>query len=287
MATKGSVRGSAAKFSLRGRKQKKQRHQEILAAAFEEFAANGYAATRLEDVARRGGIAKGTIYLYFKDKQGLFRAVVRSLIHPALGTLATLVGSSSDSAEELLRKLLSGHYALVVRNKNARAILRLLIAESGKFPQLSDIFHREIIAPGVTALRRILEKGVASGEFRKAKIKDFPQILVAPGVLATFWILIHGERHRLDLNAYISAHMEFVLSALRKTDAGGRLAVLSSKSRKAECGAGVSPALSRGPLPVAPARAEPALIPPAREKRYPGDSGRDARATYRSRGEHS
>jgi hypothetical protein len=101
----------------------------------------------------------------------------------------------------------------------------LLIAESGKFPQLSDIFHREIIAPGVTALRLVLEKGVASGEFRRAKVRDFPQILVAPGVLAALWMLILGERHRLDLNAYISAHMEFVLYALRKTSVGGRLAV--------------------------------------------------------------
>jgi AcrR family transcriptional regulator len=223
MATKGSVRGGAAKFSLRGRKQREERHQQILAAAFEEFAANGYAATRLEDVARRGGIAKGTIYLYFKDKQGLFRAVVRSLIHPALETLAGFVGAFSGSAEELLREMLSRHYEQVVRRKRARAILRLLIAESGKFPQLADIFHREIIAPGVTALRRVLEKGAASGEFRKTKVRDFPQILVAPGVLAALWMLILGERYRLDLNAYISAHMEFVFNALRKTPWGDGL----------------------------------------------------------------
>jgi AcrR family transcriptional regulator len=95
MVTKSSVRRHATKPSLRARKQKEQRHQEILAAAFEEFAAHGYAATRLEDVASRGGIAKGTIYLYFKDKQGLFRAVVRSLIHPALETLAAFVRAFS------------------------------------------------------------------------------------------------------------------------------------------------------------------------------------------------
>jgi len=225
------------KGSRRGRRRKEERPQEILDAAFEEFAAHGYAAARLEDVARRGGIAKGTIYLYFKHKEGLFRAVVRSLIYPALGTLAKLVGSSSGSAEELLRKLLSGHYALVVRNKKARAILRLLIAESGKFPQLSDIFYREIIAPGVSTLRRILEKGVASGEFRKARIKDFPQILIAPGVLATFWMLIHGERHRLNLDAFMSAHMEFVFNALRKNNKGERLAVPLSEGREAGCDA--------------------------------------------------
>jgi hypothetical protein len=109
----------------------------------------------------------------------------------------------------------------VVRKKRARAILRLLIAESSKFPQLSEIFHREIINPGVTALRLVLEKGVAAGEFRKTKTRDFPQILIAPGVLAALWTLILGERHRLNLKAFMSAHMEFVLCGLRETRSEG------------------------------------------------------------------
>jgi AcrR family transcriptional regulator len=217
MSTKILTRRNPTKTSLRGRRCKEERHQQILAAAFEEFAANGYATARLEDVAKRGGMAKGTIYLYFKDKGRLFRAVVRSLISPVFENLAAFVGGFSGSAEELLRELLSRHYAQVVRNEKARAILRLLIAESGKFPQLSDIFHREIINPGVAALRRVLEKGASSGEFRKTKVRNFPQILIAPGVLAILWILILGNQHRLNLHAYMSAHMEFVLYALRKT----------------------------------------------------------------------
>jgi len=247
MRAKSRTRRNPGNAPRRGRRRKQGRPQEILEAAFEEFAANGYAATRLEDVAKRAGIAKGTIYLYFRDKERLFRAVVRSLIYPALGALDTLVGSPSGSAEELLRKLLSGHYALVVRNKKARAILRLLIAESGKFPQLSHIFYREIIAPGVSTLRRILEKGVASGEFRRAKVKDFPQILIAPGVLATFWMLMHGERHRLDLNAYMSAHLEFVFNALRNNNVGERLALPMSEGREAGSDACATPG-SRGEL---------------------------------------
>jgi AcrR family transcriptional regulator len=222
MGIKSLKHRSPKKRSQRGRRRKAERPQEILAAAFEEFAAHGYAAARLEDVAKRGGIAKGTIYLYFKHKEGLFRAVVRSLIHPVFEKLAAFVGTFSGSAEELLEELISRHYNQVVRNEKARAILRLLIAESGKFPQLSDIFHREIIHPGVTALRQVLEKGAASGEFRKTKTRDFPQILIAPGVLAILWILILGERHQLDLEAYMSAHKEFVLYGLRKSRSEGR-----------------------------------------------------------------
>ena len=216
MSAKHPTRRRPQKTLRRGRKPKEGRPQEILAAAFEEFAANGYAAARIEDVAKRGGIAKGTIYLYFKDKEGLFRAVVRSMIRPVFEQLIPFVENFSGSAEALLRELQERHYAHVVRNEKARAILRLLIAEGGKFPQLSDIFYREIIEPGVTALRQVLERGEASGEFRKTKVKDFPQILVAPGVLAVVWILILGARYRLDLDAYMSAHREFVLHSLKK-----------------------------------------------------------------------
>jgi AcrR family transcriptional regulator len=202
----------AAKSSPRRRELKLHRQEEILAAALEEFGANGYAATRLEDVAKRAGIAKGTIYLYFRDKERLFGVVVRTLIQKRIDALT---GMLSGSAEELLRELLSQMYR-VVRNPKARSIVRMLIAESGKFPQLADIYHREVIGRGLNRVRRVLKKGVATGEFQQTKAAQFPQILVAPGVLAILWQLLHGERHRLDLDAYSKAHLEFVLNSLRK-----------------------------------------------------------------------
>lgn len=199
-----------------GRKWKLQRHAEILAAAFEEFAAKGYAEARLDDVAERAGIAKGTIYLYFKNKELLFRAVLRSLIHYTFEELEVFVRAFPGSAEDLLRNVLSRQYAEVVKNPKARSMFRLLIAESHKFPQLSDVYLREVIAPGVTAMRILMEKGVASGEFRETQIVDFPQVLVGPVVLALVWALILGERQRLDLDAYMEAHLELMLHGLRK-----------------------------------------------------------------------
>ena len=207
-----SERVKAAKPSPRRRELKLHRQEEILEAALEEFGANGFAATRLEDVAKRAGIAKGTIYLYFRDKERLFRAVVRTLIRKRIDALT---GLFSGSAEELLRELLSQMYQ-VVRNAKARSIVRMLIAESGRFPQLADIYHREVIGRGLNRVRRVLKKGVATGEFRETKAAQFPQIVVAPGVLAILWQLLHGERHRLDLDAYSKAHLEFVLNSLRK-----------------------------------------------------------------------
>ncbi len=198
------------------RQQKAQRQQEILAAAFEVFAAHGYEAARIDDVARQAGIAKGTIYLYFPNKDRLFQAVVRTLIPKRFDVLVkTLPGSPS----ELLRALLSQMYMNVVRNQKVGAIVRMLVAESGRFPQLAEIYHQEIIVPGIRAMRQVLMQGVASGEFRETKVLDFPQIVVAPALLAMVWQLLFAEHHPLDLTAFMQAHVDFVLSSLvRKKD---------------------------------------------------------------------
>lgn len=205
-----------AKQTVRRRTGKTDRREQILAAAFDEFAVNGYAATRLDDVARRAGIAKGTVFLYFKNKRLLFRSVVRHMIQPVLGDIDALVAAFPGSAEDLLRELLSRPYSEVVTNEKARGIIRLLIAEARSFPQLSDIYHREIIQPGMTAIRLVLEKGIAAGEFRQTASVDFPQVLVAPMVLAVVWTLINGDRRPLDLASYMAAHLEFALDGLRQ-----------------------------------------------------------------------
>ena len=211
-----SRRVKAEKGPPRRHEQKAQRQEAILQAGFEVFAANGYEATRIDDVARQAGIAKGTIYLYFRNKEQLFRAVVRSLPQKRFDAIA---GGFKGTAEQLLRELLSRMYSQIVRNDKVCSIVRLLIAESGRFPQLTEIYHREIIAPGMKALRHVIKRGIASGEFRKTAAVEFPQLLAAPGVLAILWRVLHGERHRLDLDAYSKAHLEFVLDSLRKQPA--------------------------------------------------------------------
>jgi len=206
-------RSVAPKPSSRRWRQKAQRPAQILAAAFEVFAAQGFEAARIDDVAKRAGIAKGTIYLYFRDKEQLFRAVVRSLIPKRLDVL---VKTMPAPPETLLRELLAQMYTHVVRNPKVRAIVRLLVAESGRFPRLAEIYHREIIVPGMKAMREVLRRGVAAGEFRESQAIDFPQLVAAPGLLALVWRLLFSERHPLDLDAYRQAHVEFVLRSLQK-----------------------------------------------------------------------
>jgi AcrR family transcriptional regulator len=197
---------------------KAHRQRQILEAAFDEFAANGYAAARLDDIAKRARIAKGTIYLYFKNKALLFRAVVLSLVHPVRERITPSLPPVSDSAEATIRQLMSHQYAGFVRNERAREILRLVIAESSRFPELSRSYHREVIEPEIRALRRFVQLGIASGNFRKTTIADFPQLMVAPAVFGAVWILLLGKRPTFNLDAYEQAHLECVMRSLLDTD---------------------------------------------------------------------
>jgi AcrR family transcriptional regulator len=200
--------------ALPGRQEKKlQRQEEILKAAFDVFAAHGFEATRIDDVARQAGIAKGTIYLYFRDKERLFQAVVRNLIPKGFDAIVkTLPGPP----RELLRALITQMHLNVVRNEKVRSIVRMLVAESGRFPQLAEIYHQEVIMRGMNAIHQVLIRGVADGSFRKSAVLEFPQIIAAPGLLAILWQLLFAARHPLDLDAYMKAHVDFVLSGLER-----------------------------------------------------------------------
>ncbi|HXX46199.1 MAG TPA: TetR/AcrR family transcriptional regulator [Candidatus Acidoferrales bacterium] len=204
----------STKQVARKRSQQAERHAQILDAAFEVFAANGYAAARMDDVAKRANIGKGTIFLHFRDKKALFRAVLCRLIHPVQADAEAQVQEFAGGSQTALRDLLSRLYVEIVENKKARALLRLLIAEGERFPELSEIYYREIIVPGASAIGLVVEKGIASGEFSATKVTGFPQILAAPAILAVVWSLLLGKRHGLDLEAYREAHLEFVQRGL-------------------------------------------------------------------------
>jgi AcrR family transcriptional regulator len=215
MNTKTSVAAQPRQPAFRARGWKAHRQRQILEAAFDEFAANGYAAARLDGVAKRANIAKGTIYLYFKNKELLFQAVVRSLVHPAPEQLEPPAAADTrGSTETKIRELVSRQYAQFVRNERARELFRLVVAESRRFPELSRSYHRDAIEPELGALRQFVRTGMASGVFRKTTAGDFPQILLAPALVAAVGILLFGKRSAAELEAYEQAHVEFVSRVL-------------------------------------------------------------------------
>ena len=199
----------------RRRRNKAARPAELLEAAIGVFVRQGYAATRIEDVASRAGVAKGTVYVYYKDKEALFQAAVRHLIGPAIETIEHAIDGFAGSSEDLVRLLLGTVYRRVVDTR-APALLRLLIAEGARFPELTRFYHREVLSRAMAAWSRVLARGVARGEFRPLAATQHPQIMMGPALAAAVWTTLVGKSEPLDLAAYEAAHLEFLLAALAR-----------------------------------------------------------------------
>jgi len=200
------------------RTRKEQRPEEILEAALEEFVAKGYAQTRLDDVARRAGISKGLVYVYFSTKEELFKAVIRRFLVPHVELLRSRVDTWQLSSEALLRGPV---LELMKRVASSRIheLLRLLIAEGPRHPDLTAFYYREVVSRGIGLMQAIIERGVARGEFRPTPLREFPQLVVAPMVVSVVWKLLM-ERHKpLDAERLLEAHIDMLVHAIKSEGA--------------------------------------------------------------------
>jgi len=196
------------------RRRKAERPAEILDAAFEAFAERGYAATRLEDVAARAGVTKGTIYLYFPTKETLFEAVVRGhsagLLADGDATVARAEGTSADK----LRMLLHFLYARCVEDRGGREILRFMVAEGQSFPHLVAEHYRDFVVPLLGMVTSLLDQGVAAGQFRADLPRETVRVVIAPTLFLGIVRLIFGDAPPVDEEAYVDAHIEMALTGL-------------------------------------------------------------------------
>jgi AcrR family transcriptional regulator len=163
------------------------RRQAILAAALSVFAERGFEAARLDDVAARAGVAKGTLYLYFRDKEALFEALVRNAVAPIMEQVSTVAALPDVSAMQALETFFALFEGQVLGTER-KLILRLLIAEGPRFPAIARFYHREVVSRGLALMRAVAEKAAGSGEFATDAAARFPQLIVAPLVLAFIWV---------------------------------------------------------------------------------------------------
>ena len=196
------------------RRRKAERPQEILEAAFVEFSRNGYAMTTLDRVAERAGVTKGTIYVYFENKEHLFISMVREVTKTTLDTVHEMLETHDGSTADLLRAQFSFIYQHIVEDRRRREVLRMLIAEAPRFPELADRYHQEILRPCLDMLRQAIRRGMDRGEFRNSAIVDLPQIVIAPIALVDLWMMMFDDRQPLDMKAYFNAHLDLVLNGL-------------------------------------------------------------------------
>jgi AcrR family transcriptional regulator len=180
------------------------------------FAEKGYASTRVEEVARRAGVSKGLLYLYFKTKEDLFKAVIRSFVSPRLDALIEMIETTDLSAEAFLRGPFL-EFAKSVPHTPARMLVRLLVAEGPKHPDLIAWYWENVVSRGLGAIRTIIEKGVRNGEFRESALDDFPHLLVSPVIFSMLWKQLFDTHSPLDTDAFFEGHIDLLLNGIRKT----------------------------------------------------------------------
>jgi AcrR family transcriptional regulator len=158
-----------------------ERREAILDAALAEFSARGFAAARLDDIAGRAGVAKGTLYLYFRDKETLFKELIRSRLSPLVGTIR----------------------AAAARDLSVRALVEMILHVF-----VTEIFgtsRKDIIA---LIISRRLQQAVRSGELRHDALARFPQLLIAPALVAVLWSALFDRFSPLDAKALMRAHLD-------------------------------------------------------------------------------
>lgn len=183
--------------------------RDILAAGLDIFLRNGFAETRMADVAAEAGVAKGTLYLYFADKAALFEGVMREVIATPLSSLSSFRPKSGETTRAHLARIV-GPIMATMESSGRAAIIRLVVAEGGRFPALVDAYRRQVVGPVVSFVRQAAERALAQGELRSDAPIRFPQLLMAPGLIVSIWNGLHQGADRLDGGALFDAYLDLI-----------------------------------------------------------------------------
>lgn len=207
VAAEASAKQPGRAKGLRAERQA-QRREAILAAALDEFSARGFAATRLDDVAKRADVAKGTIYLYFRDKESLFQELVRSMLSPVIGRLEA--APMTDLPVRMVIEAIAEVFVREIFGTRRKDVIRLIITEGQRFPKLAEIYYREVIERAVPVIRALMARAAARGELPNDALARFPQLLVAPAMVALMWNGLFGRFAPIDVREILRAHIDIL-----------------------------------------------------------------------------
>jgi AcrR family transcriptional regulator len=201
------------------RRRKNARPQEILDAALAEFAARGFAAARMDDIAARAGVTKGTVYLYFQSKEDLFKSLVRESIGAAIEARMADARSFEGRSSELLRLVLRA-IGFFARTSDRAVLPKIIMAEAGNFPELLRFYRDEVVDKGLSLLGSIVTRGIARGEFRKLEPQHVARLCIAPLLFAVFWRSSFAAQDAVpyDLEGFIETHIDVLLKGLGSHD---------------------------------------------------------------------
>ena len=198
------------------RRRKADRPAEILSAALDVFAANGFAATRLDEVAKQAGVSKGALYLYFETKEVLFREAVRAVATPNLDRIRMLA-TADLPFETLIRMAVGGIAVAVATDRRIGGVVKLVIAESASQPELGRVWHETVITPALGAVVALIERAQAKGEVRAGDPRYHAFGLIAPLLLGALWRETFEPvgAEPVDIEALVAQHLDTVLRGIR------------------------------------------------------------------------
>jgi len=209
----------------RWERRKDSRPSELLEAALEIFVERGYAAARLEDVAAKAGVSKGTLYLYYANKEELFKAVVRRSIAPLIAETREIIEKSDEDSDTLLARFL-GIWWQRYGGTRLAGITKLVIGEAGNFPEMARFYNDEVFSGNHELITMILKRGMERREFREIDIDATAHHVMAPLVLKSIWANSFepccGSAGALEPQEFIAHHLDLLLRALRKEPSAGK-----------------------------------------------------------------
>ena len=197
----------------RFQRRKEDRPQEIAEAALAAFAEKGYAATRVDEVAKRAGVSKGLVYLYFKTKEEMFKAVVRSFVVPRVDALIEIVDRTDLSSEAFFRGPFLD-FIKKIPGSPVSVVIRLMIAEGPNHPDLLQFYWDNVVSRGLGAISELLERGVQAGEFRRSQVTDMPHLFIMPVVFSVIFKLLF-EAQSTQSDKLIETQLNLLLTHMK------------------------------------------------------------------------
>jgi AcrR family transcriptional regulator len=200
------------------KRRKEARPSELTAAALGLFVEKGFAATRLEEVAQRAGVSKGTLYLYFDSKEALFKAVIQEGIVPALVEGEARLTRHAETSFELLEDILGIIWARIGETAYA-GIPKLIVGEAGNFPEVAQFYYENVIRRGRALVGAALERGMASGEFRDMDIETTIEVVIAPVLMLLIWRFSMAScmGKVIDPREYMAIHGDLLRQGLMRS----------------------------------------------------------------------
>lgn len=194
--------------------EKDQRRKALLKAALDEFYERGFAAARMDDIAQRAGLSKGTVYLYFASKETLFAALIESLTQPNIRQLE-MIASTMPSAADAIRAIAQFAPGMI-RHSDVPRLMKVLIGESNTFPEVVKTYRQTVIDRVLAAVTAMLAKASAAGEIRIGDPHLTARLVVAPIAFSGIWKVVFGADPQadVDLEGLFEMHAELFIRAI-------------------------------------------------------------------------